>query len=74
MTTFPTTDTIVPFAGDVATAMLLIIPDICGVRSMARGVLNTTAKDPLTSDGGGAAVTVMLTVATPDVPPGPVAR
>ena len=71
--TLPTTETIVPFTGGVTTAMLLENPDICAVRSIASGVLKTTATARLVAVGSGAAVTVMLTDATADVPPGPVA-
>ena len=74
VTTLPSTETIVPFAGAAATAMLLTVPDIWGVRSIASGVLNATATATPASVGGGAAATVMLTVATAEVPPGPVAR
>ena len=65
---------IVPFAGSVATAMPLENPDICAVTSMATGVLNAAVAITLATVGAGAEVTVILTVATPDVPPGPVAR
>ena len=74
VTTFPTTETMVPFAGEVATAMLLNNPDICVVRSITLGVLNTTAAVPFITVGAGAEVTEIVTVATPELPPGPVAR
>ena len=64
----------VPLVGGVATAMLLKVPATCEVRSIALDVLNTTATARLPTVGAGAAVTVILTVATPEVPPGPVAR
>ena len=71
--TFPTIATMAPLTGGVTTAMVFETPVICEDRSRWSGVLKTTLAARLATVGRGGALTVMNTVATADVPPGPVA-
>ena len=62
-----------PLVGTVTTAMLVTVPVICAVRSMAVGVENPTTTD-LPETVGPVGNTVMLTGGEGgDVPPAPVA-
>ena len=71
--TLPTTETMLPRAGKVTTAMLVTVPVICAVRSIAVGVENPTTTD-LPATVGLVGNTVMLTGGEGgDVPPRPVA-
>ena len=73
VTTLPTTETIVPFAGAVTTALLVAVPVICAVRSMAVAVENPTETDRAATVGADGN-TVMLTAGDGnETPPGPVA-
>ena len=69
----PATETIVPFVGAVTTAILVAVPVICAVRSMAVGVENPTETDRAATVGADGR-TVMLTGGdASETPPGPVA-
>ena len=69
----PTTETIVPFAGNVTTAILVATPVICAVRSMAVGVENPTATDRAATTGADGRTVILTGGEGRDVPPGPVA-
>ena len=73
VTTLPTTETMLPLAGNVTTAMLVTAPLICAVRSIAVCVANPTATARAATLGA-AGRTVMLTGGEgSEVPPGPFA-
>ena len=70
----PTMETIVPLVGAVTTATLVKTPPNWAVTSMAVCVLNAVVTGGgEVAVGGAGGTTLMVTVAVPDRPPGPVA-